>query len=149
LRVRNLWMEIGCRTYLTWLLVRAGRLEEAFVEAEGAVQGAEGQGPSLCTALGMRAHVQLTAGQPERALASVKAALDHLATSGVDEWEILVRLVHAESLMATGSAELARAAISAAHDRLLHLVEKLPPELHRSCLERIPEHARTMALARE
>jgi eukaryotic-like serine/threonine-protein kinase len=60
-----------------------------------------------------------------------------------------VRLIHAESLHATGARDAARAAIGEARARLVAIAERIAaPDHRRSFLEVVPENARTFALAR-
>jgi hypothetical protein len=67
----------------------------------------------------------------------------------MSEGEIDLRLTWAEALHASGDGEAARAAIAATRDRLLELAERLSDvELRASFLRRVPENARTLALAR-
>jgi hypothetical protein len=68
---------------------------------------------------------------------------------GIDEGDALVRLVHAEALGQAGFPQIARVAIVAARDRLLARADKITAmALRTSFLERVPEHARTLSLAR-
>jgi hypothetical protein len=76
--------------------------------------------------------------------------MEAMARSGTIGFrDALVRLAHAEALDATGAEEEARAAIADAA-RWLHTVagRVTDPDLRRSYLEAIPEHVRTLALAR-
>jgi hypothetical protein len=59
-----------------------------------------------------------------------------------------VRLVHAEALHATGAHDAARRAITDARARLLATADRIAdPDHKQSFLQRVPEHARTLALA--
>ena len=59
-----------------------------------------------------------------------------------------MRLVYAQALRATGDAAGARGAIEAARARLLGRATKIQDAAFRaSFLERVPENARTLALA--
>jgi hypothetical protein len=59
-----------------------------------------------------------------------------------------VRLVHAEALHATGAHDAAARAIADARARLLAIADKITdPDYKASFLERVPENARTLALA--
>jgi ATP/maltotriose-dependent transcriptional regulator MalT len=62
----------------------------------------------------------------------------------------MVRLVHAESLWATGDREPARAAIAAARERLLVIAERIKDGSRRAgFLSAVPENARTLELHRD
>jgi hypothetical protein len=59
-----------------------------------------------------------------------------------------VRLAHAEALHATGAHDAARHAITEARARLLIIADKIAaPDYKASFLTRVPENARTLALA--
>jgi hypothetical protein len=59
-----------------------------------------------------------------------------------------VRLTHAEALHATGAHDAAARAIAGARARLLAIADKIAdPDYKASFLERVPENARTLALA--
>jgi hypothetical protein len=61
-----------------------------------------------------------------------------------------VRLVHAEALAATGQREAAAGVLTAARDRLRAKAAQISdPAWRRSFLERVPENAETLRLARE
>jgi hypothetical protein len=61
-----------------------------------------------------------------------------------------VRLVHAECLHAAGDLSGARSAISTARDRILANAAKIGDADYKgSFLEKVPENARTLALARQ
>jgi hypothetical protein len=58
--------------------------------------------------------------------------------------------VHAEALHATGNTEAARAAIEVARASLLARAAKIKdPSWRASFLDRVPENARTLELARQ
>ena len=72
--------------------------------------------------------------------------------SGVhlEEGEALLYLAHAETLDANGRRDDARRVIRAARDRLLERAAMIArPEWRESFLTKVPENARTLALARE
>jgi hypothetical protein len=59
-----------------------------------------------------------------------------------------VRLAHAEALHATGAHDAAARAIADARARLRAIADKITdPDYQASFLERVPENARTLALA--
>jgi hypothetical protein len=94
--------------------------------------------------------VLLRRGAAEGALAAAREAIDLLDTLGtLEEGEALVRLVYAEALHASTDRRAASAILDA-RDHLLDRAAKIrDPLLRRSFLERVPENARTVALARE
>jgi eukaryotic-like serine/threonine-protein kinase len=67
----------------------------------------------------------------------------------VEDGEALVRVVFAEALLASGDAAGAKAAAVAAKERLVARGAAIAdPDFRRRFFEEVPEHARTMALAR-
>jgi eukaryotic-like serine/threonine-protein kinase len=101
-------------------------------------------------ALSTRAKIRLTEGRPDEALADARKAAEVLAElGGIDEGEAQVRLTYAEALRAGGDIAGAEEAIAEARSRLLERAAKISdPELRRSFLERVPENAETLSLAR-
>ncbi len=93
------------------------------------------------------AAVRLAEGKPAEALALSREAYRRvLETPGYGE--AAVRLVHAEALHASGDAVEARAVLAGARRRLLDRAARIgDPALHATFLARVPEHARTLALA--
>ncbi|HVY44628.1 MAG TPA: hypothetical protein VHB21_02065, partial [Minicystis sp.] len=68
----------------------------------------------------------------------------------IDAGDGFVRLTHAEALYAAGDIERARARIEAAKARLLERAERIGDAATRDAfLTRIPEHAATLARARD
>jgi hypothetical protein len=66
-----------------------------------------------------------------------------------EEGEMVVRLAHARALHATGAIDVARAAISDLEQRVTAAAARVgDPELRRSFLEAVPEHALALSLAR-
>ena len=58
-------------------------------------------------------------------------------------------MIHAEALFANGLHDEARTSIEAAHERLESRAKKIAdPTLRESFLTRVPENARTIALAK-
>ncbi len=106
--------------------------------------------PLRAMALAALAEVLIADGRGAEALpfaAEAREILDALTTIG--ENDARVRLAHAEALHAAGAAPAARSAIAAARDRLLRRASLIADdELRQSFLERVPENARTLSLAR-
>jgi tetratricopeptide (TPR) repeat protein len=96
------------------------------------------------------AALRLAQGRAEDALAAAEDAMARCqAMGGCGLFRgSFVRLVHAEALHATGAHEAAARAIADARARLLAIADKITdPDYKASFLERVPENARTLALA--
>jgi eukaryotic-like serine/threonine-protein kinase len=94
--------------------------------------------------------IRLAQGRAEDALAAAEDAMARTeAMGGCGLFRgAFVRLVHAEALHATGAHEAAARAIADARARLLAIADKIgDPDYQASFLERVPENARTLALA--
>ncbi|WP_437333180.1 hypothetical protein [Sorangium sp. So ce394] len=97
------------------------------------------------------AAAQRAQGRAGDALATARHVIDHgTAAAAFASKAALARLIHAECLHALGEHAAAAAALDEAHRRLLAQAALIDdPELRRSFLEGVPEHARTLALARD
>jgi hypothetical protein len=128
----------------------------------GDTEGAEGDAreaiacwatlPSLrATGYAVLARVFLDRGRAAEALASANEGMSLLgACEHTEEGRAFVRLVHAEALLASGEREKATLAIAGAREELLaHAARIKEPMWRASFLERVPENARTLTLARE
>jgi eukaryotic-like serine/threonine-protein kinase len=137
------------RAYLGMILAQAGALAEADEELERAVAELGGAPSVQVYALATLVMVRLAQKRNDEALLDARRAMalfDQLG--GIEEGEALVRLAIAETLEATGDHEGARAAIAIARSHLLERAEKLRAAGFReSFLARVPDHARTLALA--
>jgi tetratricopeptide (TPR) repeat protein len=148
-RLVDLRMVAGARIYLGMIHALAGDPAGAEREARR-VLGAEGVPSSFRPlAVGVLAGAALAQGRLAEGLAAAEEAMDLLrALQGLEEGEPGVRLVHAEALVANGKRDEARRALDEARTRLLARAELISePELRKSFLENVPEHARTLALA--
>jgi tetratricopeptide (TPR) repeat protein len=147
-RESNRRMEGGSRAYLALILAQRGDLDTAEREARLAVAILGDHAPSLPYALAALARVLLDAARPVEARAAAREAMERLGdVEGIHEGEALIRLVHAEALLALGDAG-AGEALAAARDRLLDRAARIgEPALRESFLAVVPEHARTLALA--
>jgi tetratricopeptide (TPR) repeat protein len=149
----NRRLESASRAYLAQILLRAGDARGAERNARAAIEVASGP-PSIlpCIAEGcaVLARVLLDAGRPAEAREAAARGMGILGSlGGIDGGESSIRLVHAEALHAAGARDEARQAVAAARARLLARAERIPsPELRASFLERVPDNARTLALAR-
>jgi hypothetical protein len=137
------------RWVLAEVLRRAGDLGGAERELEVALALAVPlEQPGV---LGTLAQLRLAQGRAAEALAAAGDAIARWeAVGGCGMFRgAFVRLAHAEALHATGDADGARRAIGDARARLLAAAARIPdPAYRQSFLEAVPEHARTVALAR-
>jgi hypothetical protein len=94
--------------------------------------------------------LRLAQGRAGEALASAEDALARCETMGGCGMfrGAFLRLAHAEALHATGAHDAAARAITDARARLLAIADRITdPAYQASFLERVPENARTLALA--
>lgn len=140
----------GSLLSLSLVLASQGRLEEALGEARRAL--------ALPLGLPWRAHAHAAAasallqlGRVADAVADVRETLPLLAQLGsLEDGDAYTRLVCAEVLRAAGLEGEARDTLAAARAHLLKRAGHIEDAAGRSSfLERIPEHVRTLALARE
>ncbi|HWO26111.1 MAG TPA: protein kinase [Kofleriaceae bacterium] len=138
------------RSYLALLLSETELFDAATREAEQAARVCEARA-RRCAALGILAHVRLRQGLSREAHQAAAEAMQLLEPlGGLEEGEALVRLVFAEALDAIGERAAARAALSAAAERLLARAARIDdPAWRASFLEEVPENARTLELARQ
>ena len=137
------------RWVLAEVLRRAGDLGGAERELEVALAMAVPfERPGV---LGTLAQLRLAQGRAEEALAAAGDAVarcEEMGGCGMFRGAF-VRLAHAEALHVTGAADGARRAIDDARARLLATAARIPdPAYRQAFLEGVPEHARTLALAR-
>lgn len=137
------------RAYLAAILAFAGDLERAEHEARLAVTQLP-EGPTRPMALATLSRILLGLGRTGEALEVAREAMDTFsALEGVEEGESLVRLAHAEALLAGGHREAARKAVVEAVGRLDVRGRKIRDLARRaSFLERIAENAKLMDLAK-
>jgi ribosome-associated translation inhibitor RaiA len=95
--------------------------------------------------------VLLTLGKSAAGLAAAEEGMAFLASGiAMQDGEAYLRLAHAEALAANARHNEAAAAIRTARDRLRERAAKISrPEWRESFLTKVPENARTFALARE
>ncbi|WP_437681383.1 protein kinase domain-containing protein [Sorangium sp. So ce131] len=155
-RARGLPLDEGRgRWVLAEVLRRAGALEEAEREVDSALRLL---GTTCLTdvsgVLATKAALRLAQGRPGEALAAAEEGLSRQAAMGLHDRFFrggsFLRLVHAESLVATGRHDEARAAVARARDRIFSIAAKISDDVYRtSFLENVPENRRILELARE
>jgi tetratricopeptide (TPR) repeat protein len=142
-------LEAAGRLYLAMMHLDLGDLEKAEREVRKVITTASG--PVAAVASAVLGRVLLAKGELDQALEvseRANALLEELG--GLEEGEASVRLAYAETLYAKGLAIRATSTIEAARDRLFARASKIKdPTLRESFLKNVPEHARTVALARQ
>jgi hypothetical protein len=137
------------RWVLAEALRRDGELDGAEREAQVALAMAVPlEHPGILATISA---IRLAQGRPAEALAAAEDAMArHAAMGGCGMFRAaFVRITHAEALRATGALDAARTALDDAQARLRAIAGKIADPEHRaSFLERVPENARTLALAR-
>jgi tetratricopeptide (TPR) repeat protein len=146
----NLRLEGGVLCWLAMAHLAASDVEAAETASRRALELLETSPPARALALAVHACVALEKKDIPRAHASAseaRALLD--APGGIDTGEALVRLVHAEVLVAMHRTDEARDAIRAAETRLRERAARIRREAWRETfLTRIPENAKTLDLAK-
>jgi tetratricopeptide (TPR) repeat protein len=102
-------------------------------------------------AIALLARALLAQGRPAEALVSARDAYAQLESLGVvDDGETTIRLALGECLIAIGDMPAAQEVLEKAAGRILASAETIDdPAIRNSFLTRIPEHRRTLELARE
>jgi hypothetical protein len=138
------------RIYLAQILMLAGELEGAELEARAAALRLSTIPPLRAFALGVLSEILRLRGHTEAALGAAVEGTDLLlATGGMEEGESSLRLAYAEALAAVGDRPAAADAITVARRRLLARAARIAdPAWRRSFCERVLENARTLSLAR-
>jgi eukaryotic-like serine/threonine-protein kinase len=140
----------SAQSYLMRILAAAGRGAEAAALGDGGAPGLGTTGSDLLW-IGAYALALLAAGRVAEALPVALQARRRLEEIGtIEEGESVIRLVHVEALLAAGESDQARAALVEAHTRVRERASRLAdPAWRASFLERVPENARLLVLARE
>ena len=149
----NRRMESASKYYLGHILLVAGESLRAEEQTRDALALANVE-PPLPTiraeGLAVLAQILLAQGRAKEAheaAAEAHATLERLG--GIDGGEFLIRVEYAQALEAVGEHARAVAVLRAAHDRLLTCANKIvDAALRESFLQRVPENARVMELAR-
>ncbi len=142
-------MESASRIYLAQILGFGERWDEAAAEARAVARDDGAAAPIRAGALSLLADAERRRGAHAEALAASCEAMKILeGLAGIEDGESLIRVVYAEVHAASGELTTARAAARDAEERLRARAEKVQdPALRASFLERVPENARTTALA--
>jgi len=142
-------LEGACRVYLSYILFELGERDRALRELGIAFDSA--QLPIRPQILASIARVKLAshpAGEALAAATEAMAILDQLG--GVEEGESLIRLMYVETLLVCGQHAAATEAARIAYARVCERAAKISnPDYRALFVERIPENARTLELARQ
>ena len=143
-------MEAASRAYLAEILAVVSGLPAAVDEARRALDVASDVPLMKATILGVLADLLVQQGHPEEALHHAEEGMALLASAGgLDEGDARLRLAHARALRSLGRNEEAAGAIARAREQLLAMAARLEgTEWQKSFLERVPENAATLDLAR-
>jgi hypothetical protein len=133
------------------LLLRAGQPRAAAEEAAHAVDALSIDPATQALARAVHARAKIALGDAEGALDTARRAMEVVRAEGaLTEGEVLIRLAYAEALDATGDTQAGELALTAASEKLLQRAQQIDDEeLRRSFLERVPEHAETLARIRQ
>jgi tetratricopeptide (TPR) repeat protein len=136
--------------YLARLALDRGDPQLAEQKARAAI-GILGEGFSMRPyALATLARALLDQGRIPEAADLARDAASLLSGTATPEGEAFVRLVHAETLAASGNTIAARSALASAAERVHERAARLSDEMLRaSFLQSIPEHARIVSLSQE
>jgi ATP/maltotriose-dependent transcriptional regulator MalT len=134
------------RVYLARTLLAADRIEEAERAARTSCAELAEQPTLIGHAKAILARVLLARGAiGEAAVVAEQAVLD---IGKIEEGEATIRLVHAETLAASGQIDRARVALCAAKDRLVERASKIRDvAAAESFLHAVRDNARTLELA--
>ncbi|KYG10516.1 hypothetical protein BE21_11500 [Sorangium cellulosum] len=127
-----------------------GEFDAAMEVLGGSSAGTSGLVTVDAMARGLQAKILLARGRAEEAAREAEQVIALVRGAGVyDAGHAALLLTRAEALDAAGEAEAARAAIREAREDLLTRAARIEdPTYRRSFLERAPEHARTLLVAR-
>ncbi len=143
-------LETATHVYLAHILAAGGDLPSATEEARVATTTAAAGSPMLVYALATLASIEHAQGLRAEARAHAESAGELLQTLGaIDDGDAFVRLTCSQIALAhADTAAAGRTALFAALDRLLERAAKISvPAWQQSFLSRVPENARTLALA--
>ena len=143
-------LEGGARVVLAMLLLRTAQPQAAAEEALRAVDALSVDPVAQAVARAVLARAKTALGDASGALDAARKAMEAVRTEGtLADGEVLIRLAYAEALEGTGDTQTARLALTVASEKLLEHAQRIEDqELRRSFLERVPEHAETLARLR-
>ena len=143
-------LEVQCRTYRAFILLRAGDAAAAEREARAAGEIPTLSPPMRAYALAALSRALLARERASEALdAAEKAIALMTAAHAVEEGELTVHLARVEALLATDQLKPAAAALTVARDRLSARASAIgDPAWKESFLARVPDNARILELAR-
>jgi len=144
-------VEGGSRHYLATIHLLRNDIEVAEQEALAAAEMLKVAPPLRAHALATVAQLRMTQKRYPEALAVAEEAMALLESlGGIEEGETAVRLVYGEALYQAGEQDKARAAIEVAAQRVTERARKIKDaEWRESFLKRVPDNARTLALAKQ
>jgi tetratricopeptide (TPR) repeat protein len=143
-------IESGARVYLAVIEAMAGNFTVAEEQARRSHEVSAPPGRSYARAV--LADVLLSQGRVREALEASREAAEILESlgGGIEEGEALVRLIRAEALIASGALYDGLVHLASARERLVQRAERIrEPRWRAAFLDEIPEHARTLARAKE
>jgi ATP/maltotriose-dependent transcriptional regulator MalT len=141
-------LEGASRVYLARILLAAGDVEGAEREARAAFAATANHGASKVGASAALARALLAKGDLAGAREAARDTEALLSQPAIEEWEGYARITVVEVLDAAGEHAPARTALERALAVVALRASRLrDPAMIASLLGRIPEHARTLALA--
>lgn len=136
-------------SHIAWILLVAGRLDEAAAHIEEALPHLQDHPASRIIALATRAQIYLRRGAIDAALEDARAAHDGLRSlDRVQEGESLIRLTWAEALSAAGQTEEAAEALASAARSLDERAGMIEQDHLRASFLSLPENQRITQFAR-
>jgi serine/threonine protein kinase/tetratricopeptide (TPR) repeat protein len=140
----------GSRLYLAMMALETGALDVARGEAEHALRLLADTPPLRPYALAVLVFVHLARGNAQQAkVVALEASSLADALGAMEQGEAYVRLAVAEAMRAAGDVEGAKRAVIAARARLVERGAIMSEPIRESFFRRVPENARTFALADE
>jgi tetratricopeptide (TPR) repeat protein len=135
---------------LVRVLLACGQHEQAAAQGRAALAKIAVISPYRASAIAALAEALMTTGRTPEALAEAAAAVTALDSIGTLLEASFVRRVYAEALSANGRHEEARAVVRSARDQLHSRAADIDdPALREGFLQRVPDNARILELARE
>lgn len=144
-------LEGGALNYLAQILALVGDLEAAEQMSLAAMSSCHARPARLAGAYGTHSIVLRQRGYLADALAAATEGMRILEQLGaIEEGESRLRLAYVDALLASGKDAEAAVALHAARARVMAQADKISdPDVRRSFLENVSEHARIRALVAE